>query len=144
MTLLINNIMIIAPASFIVLSFAGMSVIIFRHLKEVRMAALDTGVSNLKFGRSLIKSFYCSAKISLVYFWKNYLIPLFYKITERALFKMESITKKIQSKLKRFSNYIKGKRKINNSSASSEYWEDVIEFKNNLNGNGNNDKEKLE
>ncbi len=146
MTLFINNTMIIS-ASFLALSFAGMAVIIFWHLKEIRMAARNEAISNLNFGRSLVKSFYCSAKSSFICFWKNYLSSLLYKITERMFFKLEKVTKKIQVKLLRFSNYIRGRRKIRNSLTNSEYWGDVIEFKNNLNGNGNgngdNDKDKL-
>lgn len=136
MTLLINNTMIIS-ASLLAFSFAGMAVIIFRHLKEIRMVARNEAVSNLNFGCSLVKSFYCSAKSSFICFWKNYLSSLFYKITEKMLFKLEKITKKIQVRILRFSNYIRGRRKIRNSLTNSEYWGDVIEFKNGLNGNGN-------
>lgn len=146
MTLLINNTMIMS-ASLLAFSFAGMVVIIFRHLKEIRMAVRNEAVSNLNFGCSLVKSFYCSAKSSFICFWKNYLALLFYKITERMLFKLEKVTKKIQLRLLRFTNYIRGRRKIRNSATNSEYWGDVIEFKNNLNGNGNgngNNETKVE
>lgn len=143
MTLFINNTMIIS-ASLLAFSFAGMAIIVFRNLKEVRVAARDETISNLKLGRSLVKSFYFSVMRFFVCFWKNYLTPLFYVITEKALFRLEGITKKIQSKIIRFSNYIKGRRKIRNSAANSEYWGDVIEFKNGLNGNGdgNGDKDR--
>ncbi|MBU3925788.1 hypothetical protein KJ763_01310 [Patescibacteria group bacterium] len=141
MTLLINNIIIIS-GSIMAVSFIAMSVVIGRHLKEIRMIVDNESISNFDFSRSLAKSFYCSTKNFLVCFWRNYFVPLCLRITEIIIVALEKMTKKIQFCLVRFSNYIKGRRKISNLKNNSEYWDDMIDFKNNLNENGdNNEKE---
>lgn len=132
MPLMINIISV--SLSLAALSFVGMAIIVFRHLDKAKVVTKEEMASNLSLGRFLMKDIYCSAKNYLGCIWKNYFLPFFYKITEKILLRLEGTTKKIEDRLTKLSNYIKGKRKIKNSTANSEYWGDIIEFKNGLNG----------
>ena len=133
MMLLTINIISVS-LSLAAISFVGMSVIVFRHLDKAKGATKEEMAANLSLDRFLMKDIYCSAKKYLGCLWKNYFLPFFYKITEKILLKLEGVTKVIENRLTKLSNYIKGKRKIKNSAANSEYWGDIIEFKNGLNG----------
>lgn len=127
--------------SLAAISFVGMSVIVFRHLDKAKGVTKEEITAKLNLKRFLVKDIYCSAKNYLGCLWKNYFLPFFYKITEKIVLKLEGVAKVIENRLTKLSNYIKGKRKIKNSAANSEYWGDIIEFKNGLNGNGENKKD---
>ena len=121
-----------------VISLAGMSVVIFRNLEKAKVIIKEEQESSG--GSSLAKKFLDSAKIFIVHYWISCILPNFYQLAERAVLNLGGLTKRIEARLAKFSDYIKGKRKIANSGNNSEYWGGIIKFKNGLNG----DSEKKE
>ncbi|MFH1956287.1 MAG: hypothetical protein ABIJ28_01400 [Patescibacteria group bacterium] len=113
-------------------SFFGMVFIIAKYLRTVRQMAKEGELVSEQLTQPLVKNLFCSGKKYLVCFWKNFLTPFFYKITEKTFLKFAGFAKRIELKFIKLSNYVKGKRKIKNGQ-SNGYWNNIIEFKNGLN-----------
>ncbi len=82
----------------------------------------------------LFSDFYEYIVTPTVNFWKNSVLPNLYKEFEKTVSRFRINVLKIECWLLKLINYIRGKRKVSNN-GSSEYWKDVNDFKNGLNGN---------
>lgn len=63
--------------------------------------------------------------------WQNKFIPVFYKEVEKAAHQFRIYTLKMENKLLKFNNYIKGKRVIKENAIPSEYMQKLNAFKQN-------------
>jgi len=120
--------------SFALVSFVGMAVMVGRHVKEARLAGTDNELP--------LSHFYDLLEKKVIHFWKNTFLPHFFQSAERIVSKTRSLVQELEKSLSRLDAHISGKyKKINNSNGNgngSKYWNDVIEFKNELNDKDNN------
>ena len=120
--------------SFALVSFAGMAFMVGRHVKEARAAGTDNELP--------LSHFYDLLEKKAVRFWKDVFLPHFFQSAERIVSKTRGLVQELEKSLSRLDAHISGKyKKINNSNGNgngSKYWNDVIEFKNELNDKDNN------
>lgn len=87
----------------------------------------------------LFSDFYEYIVTPTVNFWRNSVLPNLYKEFEKTVSRFRINLLKIEGWLLKLTNYIRGKRQIQNNNGNgsqSQYWKDVNDFKNGLNGNG--------
>ena len=122
--------------SFALISFAGMAVLVGRHVKEARVA----GVSH----ELPLDHFFYLYRDKAIHFWNNIFLPHFFQSAERIVSKTRGLVQELEKSLSKLDAHISGKyKKIESSNGNgngSKYWNDVIEFKNELN-NGEEKKE---
>ena len=67
-------------------------------------------------------------------FWKNRLVPLFYLSGEKVIGKLRLAIDKLDESIGKFDDYLRRKSiPQSNGNSKSEYWNDINEFKDNLN-----------
>ncbi|MEW5907717.1 MAG: hypothetical protein AB1643_00850 [Patescibacteria group bacterium] len=120
--------------------FSGsiMTIMISRHLVELRKSSSGETTETIILPKVSLKEISKEFLIKAKFFLQKRLIPVFYQCAEKIIFKIGIVVKKIEQFLLKIDNRIRGKYRIINSGSNgngSKYWEDIIEFKNNLNGN---------
>lgn len=115
--------------SFALVSFASMAFMIGRRIKEARA----TGINN----ELPLDRFFHLYKNKVVNFWNNIFLPHFFQSAERIVSKIRRLVQELEKSLSKLDAHISGKYKKmsghNRNGNGSKYWNDVIEFKNNLN-----------
>lgn len=118
--------------SLAIISFAGMAVMVGRRVREARLAGTDNELP--------LSHFYHLSREKIIYFWKNVFLPHFFQSAERIVSKSRDLVRELEKSLSKLDARISGKYKINKTNGNgSKYWNDVIEFKNNLNEEENKD-----
>jgi hypothetical protein len=121
--------------SFVVMfvGFSGMAFLVGRRLREARLAGttMDFPFNQL----------FHSAEFFFRNLWNNFLLPRFFRNAERMVVKTKAKVARLEKTLEKLDDYLRGKHKtsvLKNSGADSQYWNSVIEFKNELNGENKN------
>lgn len=135
----------IISSAIMVISGAGAAFIIGRHLRRARSGEMaHESISD----HSMFEYVYSAVTRFILRLWRKAILPSFFNLSQKAILKLEIITKKIEKILERMDSYMRGRYKAHifmNGSNDSKYWGDVKEFKNGLNGNskkGNGAEEK--
>lgn len=125
--------MFITLTLIIFFSGLGMSYLILHAFKEVRMMPEAEFLSKLKQTLPVFSDFNQHLVAPMVNLWKTAVLPAIYKEFEKLISHFRINLLKIEGRLLRLTNYIRGKRKIQSNSQSSPYWKDINDFKNDLN-----------
>jgi hypothetical protein len=115
------------------LSAAGMLYLLLKRLKEVRMMPENELLAKLQTSRPVFSDFHQYVFIPAVNFYRTAVLPKIYKESEKKISRFRINILKIEGWLLRLTNYIRGKRKIQNN-GHTPYWKDINDFKNGLNG----------
>lgn len=114
--------------SFAFISFAGMAILVGRHVKEARAAGIDNELP--------LRHFYDLYKDKVIRFWRDIFLPHFFQSAEGIVSKTRRLVQEMEKSLSKLDSHISGKYKkmenINRNGNGSKYWNDVIEFKNSL------------
>ena len=126
----------------IVFSGSGMFYLIWSRFKAVKIIKEEELLVKLQGTKYLFSDFHDYVVIPMINFWKNSVLPSIYKEFEKVVSRFRINLLKIEGWLLKLTNYIRGKRnnQCNGNGSQSQYWKDVNDFKNGLNGNGNSDK----
>jgi len=124
----------------IVFSAAGMLYLAGNRFKTVRIIKEEELLVKLQKTKHLFSDFYEYVVTPTINFWMNSILPNLYKEFEKTVSRFRINVLKIECWLLKLTNYIRGKRsaQCNGNGSQSQYWKDVNDFKNGL--NGNNDK----
>lgn len=125
--------------SLITFSGLGMIFIFGRRLIEARKLEKEELSRRINPHQLSFKSLSVAFLRFLKNLFKNIFIPFLYRVIERIIFNLGLFVKKIEKSLLKLDNYIRGKYKLikkSNNGNGSKYWEDIIDFKNDLDENG--------
>ena len=115
-----------------VLSAIGIIFIIVRHLDYVRNAASEDFSRRIRGTKSLRKTLREWILIPLIKIWDDKMRIWLYGNIEKGAHKFRGVVLKIERRILKFTNYIRGKREIGKNRNHSEYWKDIHNFKNGL------------
>ncbi len=95
-------------------------------------------VIKIQESKCLFTDFYDNIINPLFNYWRSVVVVNLYKESEKIISRIRINILKIECWLLKLTNYIRGKRNIqsNGNCDKSEYWKDINDFKNGLNGNG--------
>jgi len=130
---LISMFVYVTLVLIIFFSGLGMSYLILRRLKEVKAMPEAEFLLKLKQTKPVFSDFNQYLVAPLVNLWKTVVLPAIYKEFEKFISRFRINLLKMEGWLLRLTNYIRGKRKIQNNGKPSPYWKDINEFKNGLN-----------
>jgi len=128
-----------------VISFIGMAVIIFKHLKSTRLLPeeyreekfLQIPSATNEVWNKILKPSYKKAH--------NHIIPGIYIFTEKLVTRFRELLINVEKKLKRITDYLHGKRTFGNGngddSKNFKYWNTVNEHQNGVKDSAENDNE---
>ncbi len=117
----------------IILSAVGMLIVFRRHLMELREMPESEFLEKLRLSDTMFEGLHDSVLTPAGKFWKDNIVPLFYKFAGRVIFKFRGVVRNFENKLTFLDDYIHGKTHPKGN-GGSEYWNDVNKFKNGLNG----------
>ena len=130
----------------IVFSAAGMLYLVGSRFKAVRIMKEEELLVKLQETKYLFSDFYEYVVTPTINFWRNSVLPNIYKEFEKTVSRFRINVLKIECWLLKLTNYIRGKRnnQCNSNGSQSQYWKDVNDFKNGLNGNDDGNGNKKE
>jgi len=114
----------------IVFSAAGMLYLAGSRFKAVRMMEEKELLVKMRESESLFSDFHNYIIIPSINYWKNSILPNLYKEVEKNVSRFRINLLKIECWLLKLTNYIRGKRNIQNNGYPSDYWKDVNDSKN--------------
>ncbi len=123
--------MIIALIILAIFSGAGMAVIFYRRLAPVRRMPEGELERALRMSKSVLSDISQAALMPLADFWRDKIVPLYYRTAEQCVHKIRIATEKISRRLSRLDDYIHGKTHPKGN-GGSEYWNNMNDFKNGL------------
>lgn len=104
------------------------------RLKTVRIMNERDLIIKIQESRCLFTDFYEGVVNPAINFWRNSILPAVYKEFEKIISRFRINVLKVEGWLLKLTNYIRGKRKVQNNGNQSQYWKDINDFKNGLNG----------
>jgi hypothetical protein len=113
----------------IIFSAGGMMFLVGSRFKEVKIMSDEELLVKLRETKHLFSDFHDYVVVPAINFWKNSALPYIYKEFEKTVSRFRINVLKIEAWLLKLTNYIRGKRKIQNN-GYSEYWKDVNDSKN--------------
>lgn len=121
----------------VVFSAGGMLYLVGNRFKTIRIMDEKELLVKLQNSKSSFADFYSYIVIPTINFWSNSVLPNIYKEFEKTVSRFRINVLKIEHWLLKLTNYIRGKRsaQCNGNGSQSQYWKDVNDFKNGLNGN---------
>jgi hypothetical protein len=116
----------------IAVSSVGIATIVFRHLSRVRVYSGEEFEQNFAASTAAHHEFLERVIVPVCRGAQNYCVPRFFAISERTARRGRILTLKIETRLHKITNYLQGKRELNNATngKNSEYWTNVTEHKN--------------
>lgn len=121
----------------IIFSAGGIVYLTAGRFKTVRTMDERELLVKLQTSRSLFADLHSYVVVPTISFWRNSVLPNLYKEFEKTVSRLRINLLKIEGWLLKLTNYIRGKRNVQGNGDQSQYWKDVNDFKNGLNGNGN-------
>jgi len=100
------------------------------RFKAVRMMEEKELLVKMRESESLFSDFHNYIIIPSINYWKNSILPNIYKEFEKSVSRFRINLLKIEGWLLKLTNYIRGKRNIQNNGYPSDYWKDVNDSKN--------------
>ncbi len=125
--------MLITLIIIVLFSAAGMLYLLLKRLQEVKMMPENELLAKLQTSRPVFSDFHQYVFIPAVNFYRTAVLPKIYKESEKKISRFRINILKMEGWLLRLTNYIRGKRKIQNN-GHTPYWRDINDFKNGLNG----------
>lgn len=123
--------------STIVFSGVAVFAMVYKGYSNVKNMSDEEINKGLSASMPVFHDFHRATVVPSVDYWKNTALPWVYKETEKIVSRFRINILKMERKLHSFTNYIRGKREIsgnNGNEGQSQYWNNVNDFKNNLNG----------
>ncbi len=121
----------------VIISGGGMLYLVGNRFRTVRIIEEKELLVKLQSSKSLFADFYTYIIVPTVNFWSNSVLPNLYKESEKTVSRFRINVLRIEHWLLKLTNYIRGKRQVQNNGSQTEYWKDLNESKN---GNGNGEK----
>lgn len=115
----------------VVFSSAGMVFLLFKPVAEAREIPREEFINKLRLSKSVFDDFSYRVAEPFKNIWKNLLLPLFLKKSEKIVARFRISVLKTERLLLQLTNYIRGKRE-NGNNGHTPYWKDLNDFKNNL------------
>ena len=111
--------------------------LLMSRLRETRVMKEEELMVKLQTSKRLFVDFQDYVVAPTVNFWNSSVLPNVYKEFEKFVSRFRVNVLKIEGWLLKLTNYIRGKRNVQNNGCSSDYWKDMNSFKNGINNNGN-------